>query len=289
MEDNRMYQPTTGLSNEDLERALKHVGTSVSYPPTPDLTIGLRERLASRPAMPSYWWTMLWQPRRAAALIIIFTLAVAFAALAFSPEARTALADRLGLRGIRIWYMPAEPAPSPQENNTPEPTPALAPTLSPMGLGRPVSPEEAQALVSYIILKPTAEELEQPDETFVSIPPDDGQVSFLYRARPSLPAADNGVALLFTQFRGDIQEGAIFGKGLPQGVTLERVMVNGAPGFWISGDLHFFYYRDPSGNIKQEQVRLAANTLLWEQEVLTLRLEGHLTRDEALRIAASVR
>ena len=40
---------------------------------------------------------------------------------------------------------------------------------------------------------------------------------------------------------------------------------------------------------KLKQVRLAANTLLWEQGVLTLRLEGHLDKDRALQIAASVR
>lgn len=287
MEDNHMYQPTNRLSKQDLERALTHLGTSVSYPPTPDLTIGLHERLASRPAKSSSWWTALWQPRRVAALAILSVLVVASTVLLFSPEARSALADRLGLRGIKIWYIPSEP--SPQESKPPEPTPMLAPSLSPMGLGRPVSLEDAQGLVSYTVLKPTVEELGQPDETFVSIPPDGGQVSFLYRTRQGLPPGDNGVALLLTQFRGDIQEGTVFGKGLPQGVSLEKVTVNGAPGLWISGDLHFFYYRDSRGDMKQEQVRLAANTLLWEQGVLTLRLEGNLTRDEALWIAASVR
>ncbi len=277
MEDNHMYQPTNRLSKQDLERALTHLETSVSYPPTPDLTIGLHERLASRPAKSSSWWTALWQPRRVAALAILSVLVVAFAALAFSPEARSALADRLGVRGIKIWYMPAESTPSPQDGNTPEPTPVLAPSLSPVGLGRYVSPEEAQGFISYTILKPTVEEVGQPDETFVTIPPDGGQVSFLYRTRQGLPPGDNGVALLLTQFRGDIQEGTVFGKGLPEGVTLEAVTVNGAPGFWISGDLHYFHYRDPKGDIKQERVRLAANTLLWEQGVLTLRLEGHLT------------
>ena len=57
---------------------------------------------------------------------------------------------------------------------------------------------------------------------------------------------------------------------------------------WIEGEPHLFFYRDRDGQVRDESVRLAGNVLLWERGELTLRLEGAIARDEAIRIAASV-
>jgi hypothetical protein len=43
--------------------------------------------------------------------------------------------------------------------------------------------------------------------------------------------------------------------------------------------------RDPSGRLRDDAARLAGKTLLWEHGELTLRLEGDLSKAEALRIA----
>jgi len=61
---------------------------------------------------------------------------------------------------------------------------------------------------------------------------------------------------------------------------VERVEVRGQPGLWIEGR-HVVEL--------QGLPRLAGNTLLWEQDGLTLRLEGRLSRDQALEIARSTR
>jgi len=66
------------------------------------------------------------------------------------------------------------------------------------------------------------------------------------------------------------------------------VTVNGGRGFWIEGAPHQIFYRDVNGQVHDRQLRLAGNTLIWEQDGLTLRLESALSKDEALRIAASV-
>jgi hypothetical protein len=78
---------------------------------------------------------------------------------------------------------------------------------------------------------------------------------------------------------------------LDRNTTLEKVTVNGHPGFWIQGAPHFFFYRvaGTSGSVEQETLRLAGNTLIWTQGNLLLRLEAQVDKDTALRIAASFR
>jgi hypothetical protein len=62
---------------------------------------------------------------------------------------------------------------------------------------------------------------------------------------------------------------------------VERVKVDGRPGIWVRGR-HVV-----SGLFGLP--RLAGNVLLWEQDGLTLRLEGRFTKEEALDLARSVR
>jgi hypothetical protein len=62
---------------------------------------------------------------------------------------------------------------------------------------------------------------------------------------------------------------------------VERVEVNGEPGIWIEGRHVVF---EPFG-----LPRLSGNVILWEQEGLTLRLEGRFTKEQALDLARSVR
>ena len=68
-----------------------------------------------------------------------------------------------------------------------------------------------------------------------------------------------------------------------------EVTVGGLPGYWFSGEPHFFTYQDARGNDRDEQTRLAGNTLNWQRGDLTLRLEGQITRQQALAIAESMR
>jgi hypothetical protein len=62
---------------------------------------------------------------------------------------------------------------------------------------------------------------------------------------------------------------------------VERVKVDGRPGIWLEGR-HVV-----SGLFGLP--RLAGNVLLWEQDGLTLRLEGRFTKEQALDLARSVR
>jgi len=62
---------------------------------------------------------------------------------------------------------------------------------------------------------------------------------------------------------------------------VERVKVDGRPGIWVEG-------RHVVAGLFGLP-RLAGNVLLWEQDGLTLRLEGRFTKEQALDLARSVR
>ena len=64
--------------------------------------------------------------------------------------------------------------------------------------------------------------------------------------------------------------------------------VNGEPGLFVTGDDHFVMFVDENGDIRDEQTYLAGTVLLWNRGPLLLRLEGDLTRAEALELAESV-
>jgi hypothetical protein len=216
------------------------------------------------------------------------------AVLALSPAARTAVANWLGLRGLRIGVVePGQTLPVPPTSSptSAPPEPGSATTLgATLRLGERVSLEAARGRVRFPVLTPSSPELVAPDEVYVMEPPSGGQVSLVYGPRPGLPAvAETGISVLFTEFGGQIAEGGYFQKVLPRDSKLETVTVNGGPGYWIEGPFHTFFYKDSTGKIRDETIRLVGNTLLWEQGGLTLRIESALSKDAALAIAQTVR
>jgi RNA polymerase sigma factor (sigma-70 family) len=259
--------------------------------------------------------------RSGLAVGLLAILALLAAVIAGSADVRTAIADRLGLRGVVIGHWPAAPTPAP----TPIPSPTLAPpagapaasappagtppaTAPPpqtgtptsgspaasappagerLGLGQPVSLAEARTRFGAAIALPA--DLGQPDELYLREPPAGGMLSLVYRPRPGLPAAGStGVGLLVSQFRAALAP-EFLGKGLGPGSRVEQLSVGDGRAIWISGQPHAFFYRDRAGQPQPEDVRLAGSVLLWERGELTLRLEAALERDEAVRLAATIR
>ncbi len=278
----RRWQP----SEDELADALSDLGPRIDYPSTPDLVGGVGTRLRAKSVAPVPSSHSRMRPLFALAAVVLLIVG-----LGLLPPVRTVVADRLGVRGIPISYLPWPVTP------LPTPSPSAVPAASTsglvgssLGLGERLTLDEARSRVAFHVLTPILQSLGPPDEVYLIDPPSGGEVSLVYRARPGLPrAAETGVGLLLSEFRGDLAPDMIAAKGLGPRTRLEAITVNGGRGFWIEGESHYFFYRDPSGDLRDERVRLAANTLLWEQATLTLRLESALSRDEALRIAASLR
>jgi hypothetical protein len=263
------------MSDAELEGALVDLGMRLAHPPTPDLAASVRRRLAQQPAPRGPFWVAFGPLQRRLALALVALLVLAGAVLALSPEVRTAVADRLGLRGVRISQIREVPSPLPTA------------TSSRLNLGQRITLEQVRAQVTYQILVPAA--LGAADEVYLLGVPAGGQVGLVYYPRPDLPEAQgSGMSVLLTQFQGDIHSNGPIGKGLPPGTRMEDVQVNGDHGYWVDGDPHVFFFLDSQGRVQGETTRLAGNVLLWEHGALTLRLESALQRDTVLAIARSV-
>jgi hypothetical protein len=270
-------------ADADLERALRDLSAHVEFPPTPDLALAVRRRLAVAPAprSPRRWFAFEPGWQRALAVAVVAFLVLVGAALAISPAARQAVAERIGLRGVTIEYVPEAPTPGP--TSTPGPTPP--PPGAALGLGTPTTLAEARAAAVFPLL--VSADLGEPDAVYLR---DANQVSLAYRPREGVlpPTSATGVGLLLTQFRATL-DASLFGKGVPPGARLEEVQVNGTRGYFISGAPHVFFYRDSRNQVQDERSRLAGNTLLWQANGVTYRIESALDRDSAIRIAESLR
>ena len=229
----------------------------------------MRSRLAdgSLPRRSFAVWPGFPLSPRAVAWAAAVVLLLAIGLLALFPDARKAVADGLGLRGVRIFFV--------QEAPTVEPSPVG----TRMALGRRVTLAEAQQEVVNPIRVPGHPPFDDPDEVYLSHRAGSGMVSFVYRPGPGLPESPyTGVGALLTQFPGATERGLIekglFAKGVSPATRLEFATVNGGPGYWIEGAPHaFFMACDQAGDCQEEWYRLAGNVLLWEENGLTFRLE----------------
>jgi hypothetical protein len=245
----------------ELEIALVHLGRQLDVPPTPELASRVRARLAEGPSRRT------WASRpRGLAIALAAALIVAVGALLAVPGTRAAILEFFHLRGVTIERVGALP------------TVPLQRDFNELFLGEKVTLDEAEQRADFDVAVPEA--LGDPDAIYFQKMPPGGMVSFVY-GTTQRPRA------LFTEFRATVTE-VIF-KKTAAGTHITSVRVGDEPGYFLSGEPHEFSYFDRNGQFRQEIVRLAGNTLLWERGPLTLRLEADINREEALEIAGSVR
>jgi len=241
------------VSDERLEAELRDLGPVLSWPEPKDVAPEVSQRLrAGRPGWSSGKWTLV-----AAALVLL----LAAGSLSGLPNVRRAVADWLGLPGVRVERV---------ESGQDLPSPAVTPEL-----GSRVSLAEAAAAVPFDLVEP-------PRIRGLEIYLDGDAVTFVRRA----PSGD--IELLITQFEGTLDR-ELVEKVLPPGSRLRSVVIGGRQGYWIAGDPHTVLYVDPFGEIRENTVRLAGNTLLWQRGRLTLRLEVGADLRRALLIARSLK
>ncbi|SRR6266545_1889810 len=268
----------TGL---ELERALADLGAHLEQPPAPALAEAVMARIAERPAaavrrvrlprvrLPRRGWRRL-------AVAALALLVLATGIVVATPSAREAVARRLGLLGVEIHL--GGPAPTAT-------TAARGAAVS-VGLGRRVTLEQARAAVGFPLLVPTAPGFERPDAVYLSDDVPGGRVDLVYGPRPGLPASPfTDAGLLITEF----QATPLLGKFVKSATQLEAVVVAGERGYWLGGEPHELVYQDRNGSLREESARLAGSTLVWNHGALTLRLEGQVSKQEALRLARSMR
>ncbi len=256
----------------ELERSLVELAHHVAYPPEPNLVPMVRARLqghSQKRSIPAPSRAPRWRWALVAAMVVLVASTASLAAL---PSLRSAVADLLGIGGVRIQTGGQRPAPAGAS----------------LDLGDPISLEDARARVDFDVVVPEA--LGDPDEVFLDELVPGGQVALVYLAGEGLPATPGSDAgALITQFRGSIEDPVL--KKLitaEPGTVLKPVTVNRSRGYWMSGGPHFISYIGPDGAPREETVRLVGNVLLWEQNGVTLRIESALTKREALAIAESL-
>ncbi|HMI98892.1 MAG TPA: hypothetical protein VK488_03565 [Gaiellaceae bacterium] len=191
--------------------------------------------------------------RRPVALALAVLIVAIGAALAV-PQARTAILDWLGLSGVHIVRVEKLPP---------------VPVVGNLDLGRQVTLAEARRRAPWLLVPTDA-----PDRVYVGTAIPGGKVSLLW----GTPAS---VRLLLTEFRGL----AYIEKLIEPDAKVDPVKL-GSSGVWLE-EPHVFSFLGRDGRIRQSTTRLAGKTLLWQQGDVTLRLEGELSKAEALRIARS--
>jgi hypothetical protein len=235
----------------ELETRLAGLRDEIVFPETPSLEVPApaASRRRSR--------------RRSLGLALAVVVAVSTAVLAASPGARSALRDLLGIGGVTAIRVDALPEPGAPPGYLP---------------GRPVSLPVAQEAVTFRIRVPAAGPA--PRAVLLDERPSGGAVSFVWSSEPT--------AIQLTQFEGT--ENVRFAEKLLGGGTrVERFRLDGREAVWIEGAPHVVRFLDRSGTLHESESRVAGNVLLWRDGEVTLRLEGRLTRDEAVGLARAIR
>jgi hypothetical protein len=258
-------------SDAELEEVLFALGRELAYPATIDLPRHVRAQLEAHPRR--RWLDALsWRAILAPALAVFLVIAII---LASSPGARTTVASWFHLAGVRLSFGGTVPGPIGQN----------------LDLGTHVSLAEAQKQASFTILAPILPHLSQPDEVYIATPPFGGRVSLVYQSRSALPSAPHThVGLLVTEFQAQLSPILMKKVFLFQmGTQLHSVTVSGKQGWWIEGKPHVLLFFGPGNQVIQDSIRLAGNTLLWQQGDVVMRLELAGNQQEALQIAQSMK
>jgi hypothetical protein len=236
----------------ELELALTQIGRELDYPETPDLTGAVRRRLAEGRRVRSW---------RRPLIIAVAALVIVVGAVMAVPQARSEILDWFGVGAVTIRQV--------------EGLPPVELATGDLGVGDQVSLAEARERVRFPIRVPTLAGYENPS-VYYAEPLPTGQVSFVYGS-PDKPQ------LLITQVAA---LGAIE-KLVNTATRVEMVSTENARGVWIEGEQHVLFY---PGAEREEPFRLVGNTLVLERsDGVTVRIEADISKEEALRIAQSMR
>lgn len=251
----------------ELEELLHDLGPMLDTEPTTSIAAAVLERvdeLDRRPTditFPERRWRLL----VAAAVAVLVTLA---ALIAFEPT-RAAIANWLGIGAVQITRV---------EGTTPPNVTASLPGSD--ASARPPYEQElrdVRARVSFPIRLPDASMSGRPSSIAADPAVPGGLVSIMYDR------------FALTEIATSSTQAPVIQKLLPANTTLEFVKVDGHDGAWVGGAPHELGFVGTDGSFRMDTVRRAGNVLIWVDGGVTYRIEGLDSKDEALRIAASMR
>ena len=196
-------------------------------------------------------------PWRRAAVLAIAVAAVAIAAAFAVPQARTSILRFFHLGAATVERVDTLP-PAVERSKT-------------KGLGRALPLEAAERAVGFRLALPGV----RPARAYVL---GDELASVFLHAR--------GQTVLLSELRSSNE---LLLKKMAGGATfVEPAEVGGSPGLWIAGATHTLTYVDSRFGYHQQAILVRGNVLLWIRGPLTLRLEGELTKAQAVELAASI-
>jgi hypothetical protein len=195
-----------------------------------------------------------WRQVAFAAAVAAVALAAAFAV----PQARTTILRWFHLNGVTVERV--DTLPDAQER------------AKAGGLGRRLTLDQAQRQLGVHLLLPR---LDGKPSTYVL---DDALGTVILRV------GDRPVLLSEYLARGY----TLLKKSVSQKTSVQPVLVNGERGLWLEGPPHTLTYFNTNGEFQERTVKITGNVLLWTQGPVTLRLEGRISKAEALRLARRI-
>jgi hypothetical protein len=192
-----------------------------------------------------------WRPLAVAFAVLAVAIGTAFAV----PPARSAILRFFHLGGERVVRVESLP-------------PAVERSRS-EGLGDPLTRDEAERRVGFELVLPSA-----PKRVYVL---GDSLASVVVRAY--------GRTVLLSEFpaQGQFLEKLVAGR-----TDVQHLRVDGQPALWIEGAPHVLQYFDRRRGFREEPILIRGNVLLWVRGPLTLRIEGRLTRAQAVALARDI-
>jgi hypothetical protein len=195
-----------------------------------------------------------WRPLAVGLAVLVLALGIAFAV----PPARSALLRFFHLRGATVERVEVLPA---------------APEQTARDLGQLLPTTTAKRRLGFrLLLPPDA----QPARVYV-----------LQHAVATIPLRWHGRRLLLFEFRGATE--MLLKKVVPFQSNVEPTQVGSDPALWVSGGRHVLTWVDSLGSFREKPVSITGNALLWLHDGLVLRLQGRISRHDALALALSIR
>jgi hypothetical protein len=256
------------MTDVDLQQALRALGSRLEAAPEPDIASAVLARISAptrvRPLPPR---------RRLRTALVAAALLLLAAAVAFAAS-----------RTVRGWLL-GHGADVRRTATLPPAT--IARDLPALGLGAPVSQAVAERALGRAL--PVSPRLGAPAAVLLARTTGGPVVTLVWapaRGLPAAPAVPAVGALVTIGPEGTGDDAFIVAKSLGSSTTATFVTIpRVGDGVFIAGAPHAVRLFDG----RSLGFRLAANVLLWADGTRLVRLEGALSRDAAIAIAASLR